>query len=176
MQTKIKVIISRLVLTALASIDAFFISKIKNTTVKNGLRSALAPVRETALALCDDNPRNDEQVEAIWKQYANIDLPVLAEGEIANALNQVEDADVRVVLTTLSNPVVNMLRVVTDGDPNNKAQLRAMFQAFVNDAGTQEVAVEHILIPLIEKKVKDETLRAFLLTLISEGLLDDLEG
>ena len=171
MSTQIGKWIANLVVAALAAVDTFFISKIKNPTVAQGLRLSLQPARETAVALGDDNPRNAEQVEEIWKRFANSQLPTFAEGEIQTALELVADEDVKIVLATLSRPVVNLLRVATDEDPDNRAQVRALFDAFVKDPATQEVALEHLLVPVIESRIKDESLRAFLLAILRNGIV-----
>lgn len=171
--TKINSWVARLVVAALSSVDAFFISKIKSTIVREGLRKLLRPIQDSALAFADDNPRNDEQLEAIWKGFAHVELPDYAEGQITSAIAKIKDENVRTVLGTVSNPVVNMLRLVTDEDPNNEEQLKLMLKAFVTDPETQHVAIENILIPLIEAKVKDETLRAWLIDLIRNGLFNE---
>lgn len=165
--------LQKILLAALALVDSFFISKIKSKPVQNGLRLNLEPVKQSVIAFTDDNPRNEEQLEAIWKSFANTELPDYSQNEIHAAIQKVEDADVREVLETISMPTVNLLRIVTDEDPNNKEQIRAMFNAFVKSPATQQVAVDHILVPLIESKVKDEALRMFLLELITS--LNDME-
>lgn len=171
--TKINSWVARLVVAALSSVDAFFISKIKSTIVREGLRKLLQPIKDSAMAFADDNPRNDEQLEAIWKGFAHVELPDYAEGQITSAIAKIKDENVRTVLGTVSNPVVNMLRLVTDDDPNNEEQLKLMLKAFVTDPATQHVAIENILVPLIEAKVKDESLRAWLIDLIRNGLFNE---
>lgn len=172
MQTQLGKWIARAVVAALSLVDSFFISKIKNLTVQRGLRLSLEPAKQTALALADDNPRNDEQVEEIWQTFANQQLPSYAETEIGEALENVEDDDIRIVLQTISAPAVNLIRVVTDSDPNNRDQIRLMFNEFVKSPATQQVALDHIVIPFLVEKIKDDALREFILELLknlSEG-------
>lgn len=176
MQTQIKKFVSRLVLAALATVDSFFISKIKNAVVQEGLRRLVAPLRAVTVALADDNPRNEEQVLEIFKKFANQDVPEYAQGQIEAALNKVDDANVRQVLATLSTPVIQMLRVTTDGDPNNKAQLKALFDEFVKSPATQDVAVQHIVLPLVAAKIKDPALREWLLSILVDLLDEDGNG
>jgi hypothetical protein len=171
--TKINSWVARLVVAALSSVEAFFISKIKSTVVREGLRKLLRPIQDSALAFADDNPRNDEQLEAIWKGFAHIELPDYAEGQIEGAIAKIGDENVRTVLSTLSHPIVNMLRLVTDEDPNNEVQLKIMLKAFVSDPQNQKVLIENVIVPLIEAKVKDESLRAWLIDLIRNGLFAD---
>lgn len=171
LSTKISAFVARLVVAALAAIESFFISKIKSQVVQKGIRLSLAPVQQTVIALGDDNPRNEEQVEAIWKKFANQDLANFSEDEVSAALDKIQDVHIRTVLEALSRPTIGLLRVVTDEDVHDGEQIKALFTVFIQSKETQAIAIEHVVIPLLVEKIKDEGLRNFIIEFL-KGSLD----
>lgn len=167
--------VARLVLGLIAAIDVYLVERIKSELAKRGIRSLLTPLKQITTALGDDNPRNEEQVEGILKKYLNQDVPVFATGEISAALKKVGDDDTRIVLQTVSEPVVEMLRLVSDDDPNNGEQLKELVKQFVQSEATQRVFILHALIPLIEAKVNGP-MKEVLLQVIHDVLLGDGDG
>jgi ABC-type phosphate transport system substrate-binding protein len=150
------------------------LSKKSNLSLCNALsEKALEPVKQTAVVLGDDNPRNAEQVEAVWKNFAHLDLDDFAENEVLLALQKIENPDIKKVLETLAVPTVSLLRIVTDDDKNDQAQIKQLFDGFIKDEQTQAVALEHIVIPFLVNKIKDESLRDFVIEFLRGALSDN---
>lgn len=155
----------------LGAIESLFISKVKSQVVQEGLRLTLNPVRATVNALADGEPRNAEQVEAIWKEFTNVQVTQFADQKIHDALLKIEDEHVRGGLSTISMPIVNMLRIVTDANPKDGQQIKEMWLQFIQDPNTHEVVAEHLVIPMIEAKINNAELAQLLKTLL-KGAFD----
>lgn len=171
MTTTISKWIGKLVLGFIAAIDVYLVDRVKSPVAKRSIRSLLNPLKSITNALSDDNPKNDEQVEAIVKLYINQEVPVFASGEIAAALDKIQDENVKAVLNTVAEPVLEMVRLISDDNPNNGAQLKELVDTFVKSKNTQDIAVIHILLPLVEEKVPDGPFKDVLLTIIKDVLL-----
>lgn len=169
-KTVIPKLVSRIVLAAIGVIESLFIARIRQEVIANSLKSLLLPIRNSVVAFADDNPRDNEQLEAIWRQYANGPLPDLADVQIVAALSKLSDPNLRAVLLQLTSPTVQVLRLVTDENPNNEKQIRELFDAFVRSDESQRVLLEHLLIPLLEARIKDAVTRNLIISLLRAAL------
>lgn len=154
------------ILAALGVLDSLFINRIKSLVVQNALRLQLAPVRAIAVALTDENPRNDEQVEAILQDHLNQAVPPFAESEINRLLEKIQNESTRALLQVLSIPGVEMIRLVSDADPNNQAQIESYANEYINREDVQDALLYNWGIPTIEKRVKDPYLRELLIAVL----------
>ena len=134
----------------------------------------LAPIRQMINALNDQDPQNAEQVEALWKKFANTDLADYSQSTLSNLIGTIKDPNLRPALSTLVVPTVNMLRIVTDDDPNNEAQIKTQWQAFVKDPSTHKVVLDHMLAPTLYGLIKNVELVEYILSVIADIL--DGEG
>lgn len=174
--TTIKKWVGKLILGFIAGIDAYLVDRINSAFAKRAIRNLLNPLKSITNALTDENPRDNEQVDAIVRKYLNQEVPVFATGEIAAGLEKIKNEDVKAVLSTLSHPIVDMLRLLSDDNPDNEAQLKQMLGDFVNDKDVQKTAVLHILLPLVNAKVQDGPFKEMLISIINDVLLGEEGG
>lgn len=168
--TTISPLVKNLVKSALIAIDTFFVSKIKNSIVQAHLHSLFNPIRQMVDALADGDPRDAEQVQAIAKKYLNVELSALAGEDLQAAIEKVKDPNVKAVLNALAPEFVGMLQDISDEDPDNAEQLSGRLKAIINSEAKQAILVENIFIPILEAKIKDESLRAFIIEIIRAAL------
>jgi hypothetical protein len=173
MNTTIKKWVGKLVLGFIAGIDVYLVDRIKSAFAKRSIRNLLNPLKSITTVLTDGNPRDEEQVDEIVRTYLNQEVPVFATGEINAALERVQNPDVKAVLGTLATPVVDMIRLLSDDNPDNEAQLKEMLRDFVGDKDTQKIAVVHILLPLVNAKVPDGPFKDMLIQIINDILLGE---
>lgn len=173
MNTTIKKWVGKLVLGFIAGIDVYLVDRINSDFAKRSIRNLLNPLKAITNALTDGNPKDEEQVNQIVRTYLNQEVPVFATGEITAALEKVQNPDVKAVLGTLANPIVDMIRLLSDDNPDNEAQLKQMLGDFVGDKDTQKIAILHILLPLVNAKVKDGPLKEMLISIINDILLGE---
>ena len=167
--TLISKVIANLVVVALSFIEKKFISKISSPLVRDGLKLSLQPTKLTAFALADDNPRNQEQVEEIWKRFANVEVSAFTDREIRKAVAGLKDENLKAILNHLAIPVVRLLQIVTDENPDNEGQAKAELAAFIKDSATEGVLFNNFIIPVLATKIKDEAMRDLIITILKEA-------
>lgn len=177
MSKKVKLIsdtIKMIVFAALNAIEKFFIARIPVERVRTGMTILLSPIRQMVIALNDQDPENGEQVETLWKKFANTDLADYSENTLANLIDSIKDQHLRPALATLVTPTVGMLRIVTDADPDNESQIKAQWKGFIEDPGVHKVVLDHMLAPTLYGMIKNKELVEYILSTIADML--DGEG
>lgn len=173
MSTKIKILsklAANLVLMAIAFIETRLIDRIPVEDVKVGMKLLLQPIRNMVVALSDDEPRNNEQLRELWRKFANVELSDYTENTIRNLVAKIKNPKVQRPIGTVAVPVVNMIRIFTDNNPDNDRQVEELWKAFVKDPATHATVLEDLLEPVLRGAIKDEATVNFILTLIAEAL------
>lgn len=168
--------ITRLILAALSVVENLFIPKIKVAEIQAALRLSAQPLKAMTQALSDGNPKDAEQVKDIWRKFVNEPLPDLADDQIAFALSRLKDENLRKVLEVLSHPTVNILRIVTDENPDDQTQIKDQFEDLIGSEYAQDVLILHLLKPILEKRLKDKVLLNIVLSTLDGALEGDGEG
>lgn len=171
---QLKKVIAAFILAALN----FAETRLLSVVPKNGwdeiilsLKIVFNDVRAIVTALTDDNPLNKEQVKAILQSSAQKDAPTILRALFQRAEGQVKAQELKSFIRLLSSPSINTVLLMTDDDPNNETQLKAMLTEFYKDPATKAEFVEGILVPFLTAQIKDEQLRNFILDLIRNGLI-----
>ncbi len=151
--------LASMVFMAIGLIESIFISRINKPLLKRAIQLPLTRIRETVSALSDGNPKNDDQVQEIWDKFAGTDLPDFAEDEIATAIDKVQDEKVKALLAVFAPYSIEILRAVTDEDKDNKGQVTVIGKKMLEDKIARDAAIEGLVIPWIEKNVKNEEFR-----------------
>lgn len=138
----------------LAIVKNEFVTKIKDEDLRIALSDVLDTVQATAVVLADDDTNNAEQVKSLWLALVNTSVAALLDEKVLEAVDQIDNETIRGPLVVLAPNVVQMLRIVTDDDPDNKAQLEAHWKAFISDAKVQAVFFG-VVDQLIEANLKD---------------------
>lgn len=165
-------VIKMLLLSFLNGIDKFLIKRIPVEDVRIGLTMLLSPIRSMINALNDDEPKNDEQVRELWRKFSNTDLADYSETTLQKLIATIKNEHIRPALSTIVVPTVNMLRIVTDENPDNEAQLEMLWMSFLRNPETHDVVLEHLLEPMLSSVIKNPDLVEYILQTIA----DILEG
>lgn len=159
-------------------IQTRFIEKLPDFA-RDFLTMSLTPLKAILDVLSDDNEADGDQIEEILRKFANGDLANFTEAQVALLIDKLDDASLKIVLNKISVPSFNMLRLLTDDNPDNANQLATMWGAFAKDPATHAVILDHLLEPLLENVIPEASLRAIILDLIAQGLVEatnDLPG
>lgn len=154
-----------ILLAAIGVLEGLFLGKIKDITVKNALTANLAPFRPMVLAVTDDNPRNGEQLQEILQQHLNQNVPGWVDSERVRLINQLDDDNTKMIVLALTYPSADLLRLISDGNPDNKSQVKDYLAQYFQRDDVRDVAFDNIFIPQIEK-IKDESTRILFLEMV----------
>jgi len=124
-----------------------------------GIDLLSAPLLGSIDALSDENINDTEQLRAIWQSFLNKEVYEFTDLEVQEAIQEIDDENVREGLSALAVPLVQMLKVVTDENPNNTEQLRNMWADFVASDSTKRVFLENMIGPgldLLSDQIRGE--------------------
>lgn len=163
-------LVRTLLIMSVNFVETRFISRIPTEDVRVGLLLLLNPIRQMILALNDDDPRNDEQIRELWLKFTNTDLANFSDEVLQKNIARIEEEDLRIVVAFVATNAIKILRLVTDEEKDNTAQLQAFWNEFVKDPNTHQVVLEHIMEPVLSGVIKDEDTVQFILDLIATAL------
>lgn len=118
--------------------------------------STLVPGQSIAAALSDANPDNKAQILEIVKQYGNQDVIPLAHSEVLRRIGNIEDVNIRELVTMATNVSFMIAQISTDENPNNLLQIQTYLEDFVESADNQQKVLEGALDPLLDKLFKKQ--------------------
>lgn len=163
-------LVRTLLIMSVDFVETRFISRIPTEDVRVGLLLLLNPIRQMILALNDDDPKNDEQIRELWLKFTNTDLANFSDEVLQKNIARIEEEDLRIVVAFVATNAIKILRLVTDEEKDNTAQLQAFWNEFVKDPNTHQVVLEHIMEPVLSGVIKDEDTVQFILDLIATAL------
>jgi hypothetical protein len=135
--------------------------KVQNPMVEDGIKLVFPLVRQLLEALNDDNPANAEQVRAIILKWINNDLANFVEKAADHVLTNTKDPAHFALLDFAQLNAVRILRVYTDENKDNKAQLDAYFQETIQGEELEELAKFAVLGPILDKANASPDLKMF---------------
>jgi hypothetical protein len=135
--------------------------KVQNPMVEDGIKLVFPLVRQLLEALNDDNPANAEQVRAIILKWINNDLANFVEKAADHVLTNTKDPAHFALLDFAQLNAVRILRVYTDENKDNKAQLDAYFQETIQGEELEELAKFAVLGPILDKANASPDLKLF---------------
>ena len=135
--------------------------KVQNPMVEDGIKLVFPLVRQLLEALNDDNPANAEQVRAIILKWINTDLANFVEKAADHVLTNTKDPAHFALLDFAQLNAVRILRVYTDENKDNKAQLDAYFQETIQGEELEELAKFAVLGPILDKANASPDLKLF---------------
>ena len=135
--------------------------KVQNPMVEDGIKLVFPLVRQLLEALNDDNPANAEQVRAIILKWINNDLANFVEKVADNVLHNTKDPAHFALLDFAQLNAVRILRVYTDENVDNKAQMDAYFKETIQGEELEELAKFAVLGPILGKANASPDLKVF---------------
>lgn len=135
--------------------------KVQNPMVEDGIKLVFPLVRQLLEALNDDNPANAEQVRAIILKWINTDLANFVEKAADHVLHNTKDPAHFALLDFATLNAVRILRVYTDENVDNKAQMDAYFKEAIQGEELEELAKYAVLGPVLDKANASPDLKLF---------------
>jgi hypothetical protein len=135
--------------------------KVQNPMVEDGIKLVFPLVRQLLEALNDDNPANAEQVRAIILKWINTDLANFVEKAADHVLTNTKDPAHFALLDFAQLNAVRILRMYTDENKDNKAQLDAYFKEAIQGEELEELAKYAVLGPILDKANASPDLKVF---------------
>lgn len=176
---KIKVISNTLAWIIQASLNFVenrFIGRIPNSDVRAGAKLLLDPIRKMVKALSDEEPRNEEQIRDLWRQFINTDFTDYSAAQLDKLVSGIGNEQLKAVLATLIAPAMDLTRAVTDDNPANDEQAKEILDKFIENPDAHDVLLSDILAPVLRRVINDEPTVAFILTIIGQALENLGEG
>ena len=135
--------------------------KVQNPMVEDGIKLVFPLVRQLLEVLNDDNPANAEQVRAIILKWINTDLANFVEKAADHVLHNTKDPAHFALLDFATLNAVRILRVYTDENVDNKAQMDAYFKEAIQGEELEELAKYAVLGPVLDKANASPDLKVF---------------
>ena len=144
----------RLIKAALNVIDLFLISKINDEQVQGEMRTLISPISSTVGALSDTDPNDIEQVRGIWKQYVHSDLTAIADVRIKQSLALLAESkpELAGIVSALTFPTIESVRVLTDNNPENMEQLATLWGGWLTNEETATLFFD-VILPFVMENV-----------------------
>ncbi len=142
---------------------------LKDGTLTRAILLGFPAGEQLITVLSDSNPENEAQAQEIWQRFVSVTLPDFAESELGTIAGKIEDEETKELVLVGGGLVVRGLRLLTDADPDNKAQFSALLKDVMKDERTRR-AVLLFALELVQD-IKDEKTRPIIGGLLT-GLLE----
>jgi uncharacterized protein YegL len=129
-----------ILLAALGVLEGLFLPKIKDLTIQNALRANLAPFRPMVVVLTDENPLDGDQLKAVLQEHLNQTVPAWMEGERVRLIEKIQDANIKNVVSALALPGIELIKLVSDSNPDNETQAKEYLAAYFQREDVQDIA------------------------------------
>lgn len=136
--------IAALINTAITmGLDALIAAVSKVPVAKAGLESVKARLLQTTSALADADPDDTKQLEKIWLQnFVGQDLHKIGSEQFQLGLAKIQNERLKRIAAHIGGYGLEIVKLVTDDNPDNEAQLREHLAAFFEDPETEAIIVE----------------------------------
>jgi hypothetical protein len=148
--------------------------KIGNEDVKDGVMLAFPLAKTIIEVLNDEIPENDKQVREALLDHINGPVADFLDRILGQKIEPIENEDVEALLVFIKDKAISALRLITDDDAQNKAQLDLFFDELMRDPQFHALVIDRILIPIAVKAGATEEWVEFLREVIQttlDGLL-----
>ena len=143
---------------------------IKPGTLQRAILLGFPAGEEFITVLSDSNPENEAQAKAIWSRFVSVTLPDFLVRELATLAENIADEETRELVLVGGELVIRALRLLTDENPDNKTQFKALLKEVARDERTRRA----VLLFGIElaQDIESEKYRNMLIGLLT-GLLEN---
>lgn len=155
---------------AALSVVKGIVTGIKPGTLQRAILLGFPAGEQFIAVLSDGNPNNEAQAREIWQRFISETLPNFAESELDGIARGIADEETKELVLVGGGIVVRGLRLLTDADPDNKAQLSVLLKDLTKDERTKKA----VLLFAIElaQDIENEKTRAIVIGLLT-GLLEN---
>lgn len=141
---------------------------IKDGIGRRALLLSFAPAEKTITVLSDGIERNDEQVAEVVHEFISTDVPNFADVELTALAEKIQDPETKGLVMVLADPFVDIIRILTDADKDDKGQVKARLKEMAQDPASRRA----LLIFAIElaEGIKNERYRELIIGLLTGAL------
>jgi hypothetical protein len=125
--------------------------KVKNDLTEKGVLLFLPPTRKIVEVLNDDNPANSDQVKDVILDWVHEDLAAYVQDLGMHLANQTANENQKAVTQFAVNTTVAMLKLYSDDDQDNKAQVVTYFETQLEDPAFRALLMSAIIAPILRK-------------------------
>lgn len=148
--------------------------KVQSDIAEKGILLFLPATRNVIEVLNDTNPANADQVKEVLLKWINEDLASFVEELGLHLTDQAENDNQKNVALFSIKVATHLLRIYSDNDKDNKAQVSEFLQSMIDNPTFRELLMDAIIAPVLRKAKAGEEF----ITLIGKALeysLDTIE-
>ena len=148
----------------------FVMDQIKNSEIRSYVQRRTEELRAVTDIYTDNDPNNKLQIAMVWDRYKSrfvADNVELIESELVDDwIHKVKHQQMAQYLRSRWEELEAVARILTDGDPDNAAQIDALWKQHQNRFLRQQVDLAELL---IEQKMVDSRKKETLLMILATG-------
>lgn len=141
-------------------------NRVTDETLLKGVNTALPLIREIVEELNDDNPNNAAQVKETLLAWTNGPLADYLESILAELLQKIDKPNEQAIVALVGHHVIQVLRLMTDLEPNNVEQIRNYWRDPDFSDDVQDILVTKLLLPALDKKGVSPEVRDYIHSII----------
>ena len=143
---------------------------IKPGTLQRAILLGFPAGEEFITVLSDSDPENEAQAQAIWQRFVSATLPDFLVRELASLAENIADEETRELVLVGGELVIRALRLLTDENPDNKAQFNELLKEVARDERTRRAVLTFAI--ELAQDIQNEKTRAIVIGLLT-GLLEN---
>jgi hypothetical protein len=159
----------------LSSIKTHFVPLIEDDDLRGLVGEAAEALKQTIIVFGDEVEPDTEQVRAIWLKFVNQHISAIVFDKVSEQLAKIENENLRVPMSALLVPCVEMIRILTDEEADNKAQIDKLWDDFISSPETHSAFLDYLFKQILVKLIKNEATVDLLIGTIKQILQMYLE-
>lgn len=161
-----KTLAQKLVLANLEVIDLEVLPLIEKEFARIAAQEGLGRIKETVVALLDENPDNKAQVNFIWSSLAtDPDIANAVRSALLEAVSSVDEQIVKDALTLLVSPITLTLAAVSDDVKPNGEQIKNIWLEFLKSDEFRNFVLANLEV-IVKTIIKKESLEKLILSIL----------
>lgn len=140
-----------MLVTALNFIESALLKRIESERIDTGLSLVVARLKQVVAALNDENADNKAQVLEIVNEFFNVDFSDFAKQVVSEEIARIDDENVRKIAQYALDRSIDIVKLLTDENLDNKAQFKAFLDFWGKSEETHTILLYSILEPLLRK-------------------------
>ena len=144
--------------------------RVDDPEILKGVQTLLPLIREIISELNDDDPNNKEQVKATMAAWTNGPLADYLETILDELVSKIDSEHERSLVLFVGGAVIDLLRIVTDLNPDNVEQIRNFYLSKEFLTVAKDEILENAVWPILDKKGVSPEIRNLMFVIIGEVL------
>lgn len=126
---------------AISTLRSLLVPQIEPESLAKVVGKFTNRLSDTVTVLADDNPKDGEQLKAIWLDFIGTEAADFLQAESPTLLSKIENPKARAIAQATTPFAINVLRIYTDSNPENLKQLRANLKALLQNDSVWDVVI-----------------------------------